>query len=90
MATRVRPAKDVLVRDLGGEAVLLDVASGSYFGLDEVGTRIWQLIAGGELLAAIVATLASEYDAPEDRLRSDLIRLVDELVASKLLIVEAD
>ena len=85
---RVKPAKDVLFRDLGGEAVLLDLASGSYFGLDGVGTRIWALIAGGKTLAAIVAALAAEYDAPAERLQADLLILVEELIASKLLLLE--
>jgi hypothetical protein len=90
LATRVRPAKDVLYRDLAGESVLLDVASGSYFGLDEVGTRIWALLVAGEPLDRIVAALAAEYDAPADRLRADLLALVEELHASKLVLVEED
>ena len=90
MEARVKPAKDVLFRDLGSEAVLLDLASGSYFGLDEVGTRIWQLITAGETLAATVTTLAAEYDAAAERLQADLLALIDELVTSKLLLLADD
>ena len=35
------PAPDVVVRDLDGEAVVLDLATGTYFGLNDAGTRIW-------------------------------------------------
>ena len=87
LESRLRTAPDVLFRDLGREGVLLDLASGSYFGLDEVGTRIWQLVAGGETLAAALAVLAAEYDAPEEKVCEDLLRLVDELLESRLLVV---
>jgi hypothetical protein len=85
---RVRPAADVLFRDLGGEAVLLDVASGSYFGLNEVGARVWQLVAAGGTLAGIVAALAAEYDVPGERLQADVLALVEDLAANRLVIVE--
>ena len=36
---------DVVARDVGGEQVLLDLSSGQYFGLDNVGGRIWELLS---------------------------------------------
>jgi hypothetical protein len=86
--TRVRPAHDVLFRQLGGEAVLLNLATGSYFGLNEVGARVWTLAVGGENLAAALAILRTEYDASEERLRADLLALVEELLGDELLVVE--
>ena len=86
---RLRPAPGVLFRQLGGEAVLLDTARGAYFGLDEVGTAIWKLIAAGADLDAVLTALVAEYDAGEEQLRADLAALVDELVASGLLVDES-
>ncbi len=86
--SRVRPASDVLFRQLGGESVLLNLSTGSYFGLDEVGTRIWTLVSGGESLAAVLDRLDAEYDAPLERLRADLLALVGELTAGGLVVVE--
>jgi hypothetical protein len=88
LETRVRPAADVLFRQLGGEAVLLNLATGSYFGLNEVGARIWALLAGGATLAASLAILSAEYDASAEQLRIDLLALVEELVGNGLLVVE--
>jgi hypothetical protein len=90
MQARAKPAKDVLFRDLGGETVLLDTASGSYFGLNEVGARIWALLTGGENVASTLATLEAEYDAPAEKLRADLLALVEELVASGLLVLDQE
>jgi len=86
---RLRPADKVLFRALGGEAVLLDVGAGTYFGLDEVGTRVWRLLAGGASLAAALAALEAEYDVSAERLARDVRALVEELVAARLLVVEA-
>ncbi len=49
--TRFRPKPNVLVRELGGEAVLLDIETGRYFGLNATGVRIWALLGEGEELA---------------------------------------
>jgi len=64
--TRFRPKANVLVRELDGEAVLLDVATGRYFGLNATGVRIWVLLGEGEELGRIGERLQSEYaPAPE-------------------------
>ena len=68
-----------LFRDLGGEAVILDLQSGTYFGLNAVGTRIWQLIEQQGRLEAVFNQLCVEYEAPPDRLKSDLLELVSRL-----------
>jgi len=81
---------EVYSQTLAGEAVLLDVASGMYFGLDEVGTRIWELLQGGQTLGAIAATLAGEYDADLLALERDTQSFVDGLVARGLVQVAPD
>lgn len=85
LTMRITVPESVLFRDLDGEAVLLETGSGRYYGLDEVGTRMWSLIhSHGEIEAACRALLA-EYDVPEDRLREDLGRFVETLAARGLL-----
>ena len=77
-------SEDVLFQEVGGEAVLLDLASEQYFGLDPVGTRIWELIDPATPLRAILATLCSEYDADPDRIARDLLALAQSLVDAGL------
>jgi hypothetical protein len=78
---------DVLFEQSHGEAVLLDPASGVYFGLSPVGARIWQLFATFDLLSDVARALNAEYDVPVDRCAADLIALVEELDAHGLLTV---
>lgn len=75
----IRRSPEVLFQEVGGEAVLLDLASETYFGLNAVGARIWALIGEGSSVQSIRDALVAEYDAPEDRIESDLIALTTQL-----------
>ncbi len=81
----LRSSDDVLVRALDGEAVLLDMASGKYFGLNEVGARIWELVEKGESLGAIRAAIVAEFEVDEASAGEDLSALVVELEARGLV-----
>lgn len=82
----VIPAQ-VMSRQVGEETVILDLGSGMYFGLDPVGARIWQLIAEGHQVDAVVSRLLSEFEVAEDQLRQDVDNLVSELVSRGLIVL---
>ena len=84
--TSVRISADVIFRDLEGEAVLLDLASGSYFGLNPVGTRVWTLLASGATVDAVIAALSAEFDADAAQIAQDVEDLLAELTARGLVI----
>jgi len=69
--------------------VLLDMNTENYFGLDEVGTAIWQAIEenNGELVK-VLEVLLEQYDVEEDVLKKDLLVFVDRLVESGLVKVD--
>jgi hypothetical protein len=79
---------DVISQEVSGETVLLDLESEHYFGLDEVGTRIWQLARETDDLKAIYQTLLAEYDVPENRLQQDLDNLLAEISGLGLITLE--
>ncbi len=78
----------VLHQQLGEETVLLHLGTECYYGLDEVGSRVWQLLREHRALDPIVAALLSEYEVDETMLRGDLERLLDELADLGLIHVE--
>jgi hypothetical protein len=84
LATRVTIPESVLFRDLDGEAVLLETVTGRYYGLNEVGTRMWSLLQVHAEIEVVCRALLAEYDAPEERLREDLLGFVDTLVTRGL------
>lgn len=73
------PSDRVLSRELDGEAVLLDLASGTYFALDETGTVAWALLVGGASVATIAAALVARYDVPLETAQRDVESLLAEL-----------
>jgi hypothetical protein len=75
----------VMSRQVGEETVILDLGSGTYFGLDPVGARIWQLLSGGSTVDHIVTTLMGEYDVLQEHLQQDVQSLVSDLVARGLV-----
>jgi hypothetical protein len=82
---RARVAEGVLFRELDGEAVILSLDAETYFGLDEVGTRIWSVLGESPTIQAAFETLCLEYDVDKDQLRRDLEEFLGELVACKLM-----
>ena len=69
----------VIARELSGETVLLNLESGIYYGLDAVGTRVWQLLVQGCTIAGVCETMLDEYEVEPDVLRGDVVRLVGDL-----------
>jgi hypothetical protein len=82
-----RVCDGVVFRELDGEAVLLNLDSGMYFGLDRVGTRVWQVLEQHGRLDAVVERLLEEYDVAPERLRADVAQLLDALAEKGLVIV---
>jgi hypothetical protein len=83
----VQIPEDVVFRELDGEAVILNLESGMYFGLDAVGTRIWQLLDAHRTLRRTLEALEEEFDSPPERLASDLTEFVGQLHARGLVTV---
>lgn len=75
----------VATADLGGESVLLDPVSGRYFGLNEVGTRIFELLSEPHTVSDLVSVLVQEYEVSEAQLSRDVEQFVSEMIARGLV-----
>jgi len=69
---------------LGDEVILLNVESGLYFGLDPVGTRIWELLVEGTSEQEIVGRVLDEYDVEPERARTDVEAFIQTLASRGL------
>ena len=83
--TQLSIPPQVMSRLVGDETVLLDLASGMYFGLDGVGKRIWESVAEGHSLGQAAAVIAAEYEVEEAKAQSDVIEFASDLVERGLL-----
>ncbi|WAT17026.1 PqqD family protein [Aurantiacibacter sp. MUD11] len=80
---------DIVSRDVGGETVLLDLEAGTYFGLNHVGGRLWQLLEGGSRsLKQLCDELEREFEVDRSVLEADVVALANELQENGLAKIE--
>jgi hypothetical protein len=84
---RVEVSEQVLSRLLDGETVLLDLASGTYFGLEEVGSVIWEVLGQGGTVAEARARVLAEFEVDPETAGRDLCDLLAELERRGLVVV---
>lgn len=78
--------KGVLVTDVNGEAVLLNIDKGNYYGLDApVGTRIWELLESPRKLSELCSLLSQEFEVASDRCHRETRAFVAELAKEGLV-----
>jgi Coenzyme PQQ synthesis protein D (PqqD) len=82
---QVRATLGQVSSDLAGEAVILDLRSGVYYGLNEVGARIWALVQQPQTLQSIQHTLLQEYDVDPEVCAQDILHLLQDLQAAGLV-----
>ena len=80
--------RDQVSADLAGEAAILNLKSGVYYGLNAVGARIWSLIQEPKSVEDIRDAILNEYDVDPERCESDLLQLLQQLAAEGLIEVE--
>lgn len=81
-------APNVMFRHLNDEAVLLNLKSGTYFGLNDVGARTWQLILEHGQLSRVLEALLHEYAGERETVERDLIELATQLVTRQLAAIK--
>lgn len=91
LVDRVSVPSHVLIRFLDKESVLLNIETERYFGLDQTGTRMWQLATAAPNVETAVQQLLEEYDVTAEQLRHDMTELLGRLVENGLLqVVSSD
>ncbi len=87
LQSAIQISQDVLFRELDGEAVLLHVDTGKYYGLDAVGARMWALLAQHGQIEPAYRDFLAEYEVAPEVLERDFIAFVDKLAVQQLLCV---
>ena len=84
-ASVVVATRDQLSSEVGGEAVILHLGAGVYYGLDEIGARVWALLQEPRRVADLCAQLRAEYDVDADRCERAVLTLLGELADAGLI-----
>ena len=89
LTSHLRIPEGILSHNLQGEEVILNLTTGVYFGLDQTGTRTWQLIREHQSLSKVLDALLDEYDVTEDQCAQDLLSLVVQMEEKGLVEIGA-
>jgi len=85
LSLKYRSTPHTIFREIDGQVITLNLHSGVYFAMNEVGTRIWHLLMGGTSKSDIVNAIKNEYDVPIVQLNKDLDSFLMELQESDLI-----
>jgi len=78
-------AQDQVSCDLDGEAAILNLKTGIYFGLNEVGAAIWRLVAEPRPISGIVDAIVTQYEVERERCERDVVALIGEMMSRGLV-----
>ena len=84
-SSKIVVSEDVVSCDLGGETAMLEMKEGVYYGLNEMGTIIWELIQKPVTVQEIIDHILEEYDVDEETCFQDLVELVQEMIKNHLV-----
>ena len=85
---KITISNEALSQEVNGETVILDLQSESYFGLDEVGTRIWQLLQQNGDVQKTFDVMMQEFDVDAERLETDMHELLKMLDKYGLITIQ--
>ena len=80
-----RASNQYLYSEIDSEAVILDVNSGTYFGLNEVSNRIWQLLQTPASKASLIEQILAEYDVSKEQVTQDVEALLEDMSNAGLI-----
>ena len=89
LSDKVTIPAQVMAREVGDETVILDLANGTYYGLDPVGARIWQLMVEGQTLTQVCEVMLAEYEVTREEIERDVLALLQTLMERQLVSVRA-
>lgn len=82
---KIQRKQTLLDTEINDETVLMDVQKGEYYGLDDIASAVWQLLAQPTTAAQIITTLIQRYDGEAEIIRRDTLALLQNMAERDLL-----
>jgi len=87
---RVRRIDDVLDTEIDDQTVMMDIEQGRYFGLNETGSRIWDLLAEPTVIGDLSDQLAAQFGVPREQCQQQVIDFLGRMMSRGLIQVVTD
>ena len=86
--TVISQIEEIVDSDIDGETVMMSIENGKYYGLDDIGSRIWELIEKPIKVSDLIDTLLERFDVDRETCERDVLKFLNELNDDKVLKVE--
>jgi hypothetical protein len=91
LSRRLQPrGEEVAAKVIDGEAIIINLANGIYYSMDKVGGLIWDMVQTGHSLEEIIQGVTERYDVAREKVESDVVELVEEMLRENLVAVAED
>ena len=86
--TIISQIEEIVASDIDGETVMMSIENGEYYGLDDIGSRIWELLEKPIKVSDLIDTLLERFDVDRETCERDVLKFLNELKEDKILRVE--
>ncbi len=83
--TVISQIEEIVASDIDGETVMMSVENGKYYGLDDIGSRIWELIEQPIKVSDLIDTLLKRFDVDREACKRDVLIFINELNEDRIL-----
>lgn len=87
--TVISRSDSVITAEMGEETVMMGMEQGKYYGLDDIGSRIWELLEEPRTLSALCETLRDEFEVEETSCREDVLDFLQHMQEEDLIRLDA-
>ena len=85
LTSKVQRNLNMVTSNLDGEIVMMSVEHGEYFGLDEIGTRIWEFLEKPVIVEELITSLTNEFEVERQECEHDTLEFLEELLSKELI-----
>ena len=85
--TVISQIEEIVASDIDGETVMMSVENGKYYGLDDIGSHIWELIERPVKVSDLINTLIERYDVDHETCERDVLKFLNGLNEDEILAV---
>jgi hypothetical protein len=86
--TMLQRKPGMLFNEIDGEVVMLSIENSEYYGMDKVGSRIWQLLENPMRFRELVDRLMDEYEVTEEQCKIETLGFITKLINKKIVITK--
>jgi len=83
----IKRSSELVSSNMDGETVMMSIDNGEYYGLDPIGSRIWELLENPIEVNALLETLLEEFDVTKEQCLDDTLEFLNQLLEKKLLLI---